>query len=124
MLDNMKMLAALGGLMKNREQIAQRIKQRLTQVRVDGEATGGGVRATVSGDLKVVAVEISPQLASTITDDARRAMLCSMIAEAVNDATANAQQEIKAAIDEEAKAMGLPPGLTDMSGLGGLLGGR
>jgi DNA-binding protein YbaB len=125
MFDNMKMLGALGGLMKNREQIAARIKTRLGSVRVDAEATGGSVRATVSGDLKVVSIEIKPELIASAAGNAQRTqMLHSMIAEAVNNAMASAQLEIKSAIDEEAKAMGLPAGLTDMGGLGSLFGGR
>lgn len=125
MFDNMKMLGALGGLMKNREQIAARIKTRLAGVRVDADATGGGVKATVTGDLKVAAVEIKADLLTSAASNPQRAqMLQSMVVEAVNNAMAKAQIEIKSAIDEEAKAMGLPAGLTDMGGLGSLFGGR
>ena len=40
----------------------------------------------------------------------------------VNDAIAEAQVEIKKAVDEEAKALGLEGGIPDVAGLGSLLG--
>jgi DNA-binding protein YbaB len=123
MLDNMKMLAAVGTLMKNKDKIAERVKAKLATVEVTGEGGQGAVRATVSGELKVLRVEIAPALANGIAaDDRTRQLAGSMIAEAVNNATAAAQLRIKAAIDEEAKSLGFPGGLPDIGGLGGLFG--
>jgi DNA-binding protein YbaB len=126
MLDQMKMLGALGGLLKNKDKLmgaGDRIKGKLSAVKVTGESTGGGVKAVVSGALVVHKIELSPQViqqlnAGGVTRDGATQLIC----EAVNDAVAAAQVEIKKAVDEEAKALGLEGGLPDVAGLGSLLG--
>lgn len=126
MLDQMKMLGALSGLLKNRDKLAgagDRIKAKLSAVKVTGESTGGGVKAIVSGALVVQKIDLSPQVvqqinAGGVTRDGATQLIC----EAVNDAIAAAQVEIKKAVDEEAKTLGLEGGLPDMAGLGNLLG--
>ena len=125
MLDQMKMLGALGGLLKNRDKIAgagERVKAKLGAVRVHGEA--GGVRATVTGSLVVQKIELSPQVLQQLqTGGATRDGATQLVCEAVNNASANAQVEIKKAVDEEARALGFEGGIPDIAGLGGLLGG-
>ncbi|MFO0830506.1 MAG: YbaB/EbfC family nucleoid-associated protein [Phycisphaerales bacterium] len=126
MLDQMKMLGALSGLLKNRDKLAgaaDRVKSKLAAAKVVGQCTGGGVKATVSGALVVQKIELSPQVvqqinAGGVTRDGATQLIC----EAVNDAVAAAQVEIKKAMDEEAKALGLEGGIPDVAGLGNLLG--
>ncbi|HEX2838457.1 MAG TPA: YbaB/EbfC family nucleoid-associated protein [Phycisphaerales bacterium] len=126
MLDQMKMLGALSGILKNRDKLAgagDRIKAKLSAVKVTGESTGGGVKAIVSGALVVQKIELSPQVvqqinAGGVTRDGATQLIC----EAINDAIAAAQVEIKKAVDEEAKVLGLEGGMPDMAGLGNLLG--
>lgn len=126
MLDQMKMLGALSGILKNRDKLAgagDRIKAKLAAVKVTGQSTGGGVKAIVSGALVVQKIELSPQVvqqinAGGVTRDGATQLIC----EAVNDAIAAAQVEIKKAVDEEAKTLGLEGGIPDMAGLGNLLG--
>ncbi len=126
MLDQMKLLGTLGGLLKNKDKLmgaGDRIKAKLSAVKVSGESTGGGVKATVSGSLVVQKIELSQQVvqqlnAGGVTRDGATQLIC----EAVNDAIAEAQVEIKKAVDEEAKALGLEGGIPDVAGLGSLLG--
>jgi DNA-binding protein YbaB len=128
MFDQMKMLGALGGLLKNKDKLAgagDRVKSKLSNVRVSGEAGAGGAtaKATVSGALVVQRLELSPALLQQLsvggpTRDGASQVIC----EAVNDAIAKAQGEIKTAIDEEARALGLEGGIPDIAGLGNLLG--
>ncbi|MFN6040994.1 MAG: YbaB/EbfC family nucleoid-associated protein [Phycisphaerae bacterium] len=115
MLDQMKMLGALGNLMKNKDKIAANIKTKVGAIEVVGEAGGGAVKATVSGELKVLSVNISP--AAKSRDD-----LGNLIADAVNHGLNAAQLRVKQAMDDEFKAAGLPNGIGDMGGFGGLLG--
>lgn len=126
MLDQMKMLGALSGILKNKDKLmgaGDRIKAKLGTVKVTGESTGGGVKATVTGSLVVQKIELSSQVvqqinAGGVTRDGATQLIC----EAVNDAIAAAQVEIKKAVDEEAKSLGLEGGMPDMAGLGNLLG--
>jgi DNA-binding YbaB/EbfC family protein len=122
MLDAFKMAGTLAGLMKNKEAIkaaAERVKSRLGEVRATGSAGGGAVSVTVSGQMKVVRVELSPALAQHMGDMGSRTMAESLIAQAVNDAMAQAQAIAQKEVAKEAEAMGLP----NMPGLEGILGG-
>jgi DNA-binding YbaB/EbfC family protein len=121
MLDALKVAGALAGLMKNKEAIraaAERIKARLVEIRSTGTAGGGAVTVTVSGQLRVLSVELSPALAGHVADEASRAMAQQLIAEATNAALGTAQAKAQEVIAKEAKELGLP----DIPGLQGLLG--
>lgn len=122
MLDAFKMAGQLAGLMKNKEAIkgaAERVKGRLAEVRATGTAGGGAVTVTVSGQMKVLRVELSPALAQHLGDAGSRGMAEGLIAHAMNDALAQAQGLAQKELAKEAEALGLP----GMPGLEGLLGG-
>ena len=121
MLDSFKMAGALAGLMKNKEALknaAERVKAKLGDARATGIAGGGAVSVTVSGQMKVVRVELSPALAQHMGDLGSRTMAESLIAQAMNDALAQAQALAQKELAKEAEALGLP----NMPGLEGLLG--
>lgn len=121
MLDSLKMAGALAGLMKNKEGLkaaGERIKARLAEIRADGGSGGGAVRATVSGDMKVVSVSVEPAALAGMSDPASRAMVQSLIAEAVNNAMDVAKGMAQREIAREAELLGLP----SMPGIEGLLG--
>lgn len=118
MFDQFKMMGAVAGLLKNRDAIKEaggRIQTRLEALRIDGACEGGLVRATVSGKMQVIRIEMSEVLAAGLASDADRALAESMIADAVNDALRQAQAAVTEAIDEEGSALGLP-GLGDQLG--------
>jgi len=119
MLDNMKMLGALTGLMKNKEKLqeaGQRVRATMEATRVTGEAGGGTARAIVSGSMQVLSVELSPALVMGMAGDAKTHELAgSLIAEAVNSALREAQARMKQAMDVEAKALGLEGVVPDLT---------
>ena len=126
MFDNVKALGTISALAKNKDKLAEsakRVRDELERARVTGESAGGVVRAVASGDLRIISIEISPALGAGIgASDADRAMACSLIADAVNDALAKSRAKAQEAVRREADALGLP----DISGdlgvsLGGLL---
>jgi nucleoid-associated protein EbfC len=117
----MKMMGALAGLMKNQDKIeasALRTKETLAAARVTGEAGGGAVRVTFSGDMKAISVELSPALASGMGDEQSRVMAQQLVAEAVNDGLKKAQETARSVIAAEIEELGL----TDLLGSGGLGG--
>lgn len=124
MFDNMKTMAAVAGLMKNKDKLreaGQRIKDKAEATRVTGEAGMGAARVVVTGAMKVISVELSPGLVVGMNaDDKTRSLAGQLIAEATNDGLAKAQLKMKEAIDEEARALGFEGGLP--SGITGLLG--
>ncbi len=120
MLDSLKMAGALAGLMKNKDGLraaGERIKARLAELRAAGGSGGGAVRATVSGDMKVVSVSIELAALAGIADPANKAMVESLIAEAVNNAMDIAKAMAQREIAKEAELLGLP----NMPGIEGLL---
>lgn len=123
MLDALKAAGALAGLMKNKEALksaGERIRARLSELRAGGGSGGGAVRATVSGDLKLVSLTMDPPVLAGLSsgDEKSRAMVEGLIVEAVNNAMDIARAMAQREIAREAEAMGLP----NMPGLENLLG--
>jgi len=123
-LDNMKALGALAGLMKNKDKLreaGERVRAKMAATRVTGESGAGAAKAVVSGEMWVLSVELTSGLiVGMAADEKTRALASGLIAEAVNAGLAQAQVKLKEAMDEEAKAMGLEGMLPSM---GSLLGG-
>jgi len=88
---------------------------------VGGRGGGGAARVVMTGELKVIEVELTSALvAGMAADEKTRVLAGTLIAEAVNDAMRMAQAIIKQTVDKEAEKLGLG----DLgSGLGGMLGG-
>jgi DNA-binding protein YbaB len=119
MLDQLKAVGALAGLLKDRDKLqkmGERIQARLEQVRATGSAQGGAINAVVTGRMRVVSIDLGAHAA--LASPADRALTQKMIADAINDALAKAELLAKDAALEEAKANGLPdlPALTALSG--------
>lgn len=123
MFDNVRMLTSLAGLMKNKDglrQAGERIKAKMESTRVTGVAGGGAARATATGTMRILEVELSPALVMGMAGDPKTHQLAgTLIAEAVNMAIREAQGKLQQAVSEEAKALGLPD-MPELSGLFGL----
>ena len=120
MLDQLKAVSALAGILKDRDRLrllAERIQARLELVRAEGSAGGGAVTAQVTGRMRVVGVDLGQRI--TMHSQADRALTQKLIAEAVNDALAKAELLAKDAALAEANAAGIPdiPALSAPTGL-------
>lgn len=125
MFGNLKALGALAGLMQDKERLAaaaERLKQEAERMRAPGEAGGGAVRVIVDGKMRVLGVEIAPHAAGAVADDAGRAQVEGLIAEATNAALQEAQRRMREIVEREAKALGLEDMLGQIPGLPGLPG--
>jgi DNA-binding YbaB/EbfC family protein len=92
----------MGNLAKMAQQMQAdmaRVEQELTELRVEGTAGGGVVRAVVSGKQDIVAVTIEP----SAVDPEDVEMLQDLIMAAIADAQANAR---KAAEEKMARVTG------------------
>jgi DNA-binding YbaB/EbfC family protein len=67
------------------------LQKELAARRFDASSGGGMVKATVSGALRVLAIEIEPSL----LDSGDRAMLQDLVAAAVNAALTQAEQSVQ-----------------------------
>lgn len=124
MLDSLKAASTLAALMKNKDafkQSGQRVKLRLAEIRAAGGSGGGAVRATVSGDMRVISVDLDPAVCACLaaSDANSRAYVQQLIVEAVNNACDIAKAMAQREIAKEAEALGLPT----MPGIGDILGG-
>jgi DNA-binding protein YbaB len=123
MLDNLKAMQAVAGLMKNKDKLkeaGERIKSKTDALRVTGQAGGGACRATVNGRMKLLDLTLDPALlAGMSVDEKTRELATGLIRDAVNDAQEKAQEQVKEIIAREAEALGIP-GLSDQ--LSGLIG--
>lgn len=117
MFDKFKAMGAVAGLLGKKGEIKaaiERVKEKSARTTVTGTGGGGAVKAIVSGQLKVISIEISPALAAGMaTDERTRALAGNLIVEAVNDGLRQAQDALKDQIGAETKALGLP----DLGGL-------
>ena len=124
MFDKFKAMGAVAGLMKNQDKIKESmaaVREHLDQVRVTGQGGAGAARVVMSGQLKVLEVELTSALvAGMAADEKTRLLAGTLVAEAVNDAMRQAQAVIKQTVDKEAEKLGL--GDLGSGGLGGLLG--
>lgn len=123
MFDALKTAGALASLMKNKDQLkaaGDRVRQRLSEIRAGGGSGGGAVRATVSGDMRVVSIAMEPAVCAGLASgrDQDREHVQMLIVEAVNNAMDIAKAMAQREIAKEAEAMGLP----NMPGMEGLLG--
>jgi DNA-binding protein YbaB len=123
MLDKLKAMGALAGVMKNQEGIRQateRVKVKLAAARLTGESGSGACRVTVSGDMKVLSVELAPALVRGMAaDDKTRELASNLIVEATNSAMQKAQATIAENVQAEANGLGLGDLVGNFKGLVG-----
>ena len=89
-------------MMKQAQQMQERLQQQMAQLRVEGNAGGGMVTVIINGAKQVQSLKIDPEVVSK--DDVE--MLQDLVVAAINDAQRKADEEMS-------QKMGgmLPPGL-------------
>jgi nucleoid-associated protein EbfC len=112
MFEQLKMMGQVAALLKDKHKLqeaANRVKSQLAALRVEGQAGQGAVRATASGLIRIVSLEIAPALiAGMAADETTRTLAGALISEATNDALAKAQAQMLSIISKEARELGLP----------------
>ena len=76
------MKGGLGGLMKQAQQMQERLQKQMAEMRVEATAGGGMVTVTVSGTKQLLSLRLDPEVVSK--DDVE--MLQDLIVAATNDA--------------------------------------
>ena len=89
-------------MMKQAQQMQDRLQKQMAELRVDGDAGGGMVTVVINGAKQVQSLKIDPEV--VVKDDVE--MLQDLIVAAINDAQRKVDEELK-------RQMGgmLPPGL-------------
>ena len=98
---NMNMQA----MMKQAQQMQEKLAQEVALIRVEGSAGGGMVTIKMDGHKSVLGVKIDPEVAGDVE------MLQDMVTAACNEAARKVDEESQKKMGGMLGGMGLPPGL-------------
>jgi DNA-binding YbaB/EbfC family protein len=87
-------------------QDVQRAQEELAEIEIEGSAGGGAVKTVVTGDQRVVRIEISPDVFEGEPDADDLEMLADTVTAAVNDALEKARARQSEALGPLAGGMG------------------
>lgn len=101
----MKLPGNMQNMMKQAQQMQERLQQEIAQIRVDASAGGGMVSVTMDGQKNLLSVKIDPEVAGDVE------MLQDLVVAACNEAVKKVEEEAKQKMGGMLGGMGLPPGM-------------
>ena len=101
----MKLPGNMQNMMKQAQQMQQRMQEEVALIRVEASAGGGMVTVKMDGQKKVLGVTIDPEVAGDVE------MLQDMVMAAFNEAHKKVEDETQHKMSGMLGGMGLPPGL-------------
>jgi DNA-binding YbaB/EbfC family protein len=101
----MKLPGNMQSMMKQAQQMQQRLQEEIAQIKVEASAGGGMVTVAMDGHKNVLKVKIEPEVASDVE------MLQDMIVAACNEAVKKVDEESQRKMQGMLGGLGLPPGL-------------
>jgi nucleoid-associated protein EbfC len=91
-------------LMKQVQQMQAQMQQRMTELRVEGSAGGGMVKATMNGQKELLAVSIEKEAVDPNDVD----MLQDLVVAAVNEAARKVDEEMQSQLGAMTGGMNIP----------------
>jgi DNA-binding YbaB/EbfC family protein len=101
----MKMPGNMQSMMKQAQQMQQKMQEQVAAIRVEGTAGGGMVSIKMDGHKNVLGVKIDAEVAGDVE------MLQDMVMAAFNDAAKKVDDEAQSKMGGMLGGLGLPPGL-------------
>jgi len=101
----MKMPGNMQNMMKQAQQMQERMQQEIALIRVEASAGGGMVTIGMDGHKNVLSVKIDSEVAGDVE------MLQDMVLAACNEAAKKVDEESSQKMSGMLGGMGLPPGL-------------
>jgi len=101
----MKMPGNMQGMMKQAQQMQERMQAEVAAIRAEGTAGGGMVTVKIDGHKNVLGVKIDPEVAGDVE------MLQDLVVAACNDAVKKVDAESQRKMSGMLGGLGLPPGL-------------
>src|SRR5437763_5652397 len=101
----MKMPGNMQAMMKQAQQMQEKLQAEVAQIRVEASAGGGMVTVKMDGHKNVLGVKIDPEVAGDVE------MLQDMVLAACNEAAKKVDQETQQKTSAMLGGMGLPPGM-------------
>ena len=101
----MKMPGNMQNMMKQAQQMQERLQADIALIRVEGSAGGGMVTVKMDGQKSVIAVKIDPEVAGDVE------MLQDLVVAACSDALKKVETESQQKMSGMLGGLGLPPGM-------------
>jgi nucleoid-associated protein EbfC len=101
----MKMPGNMQAMMKQAQQMQQKLQEEIAAIRVEATAGGGMVTVGMDGNKRVLSVKIDPEVAGDVE------MLQDMMLAAFNEAHKQVEDQSQQKMGGMLGGMGLPPGL-------------
>ena len=101
----MKLPGNMQAVMKQAQQMQQKLQEEIAQIRVEASSGGGMVTVRMDGQKNVLGVIIDPEVAGDVE------MLQDMVMAAVNEASKKVDEASRQKMSGMLGGMGLPPGL-------------
>jgi len=101
----MKMPGNMQSMMKQAQQMQQKLQEQIALIRVEGSAGGGMVSVKMDGHKNVLGVKIDPEVAGDVE------MLQDMVLAAFNEAAKKVDEEAQGKMGGLLGGLGLPPGM-------------
>jgi DNA-binding YbaB/EbfC family protein len=92
-------------MMKQAQQMQQKMQEEIALIRVEAAAGGGMVSVAMDGHKNVLSVKIDPEVAGDVE------MLQDMVVAACNEATKKVDEETQRRVGGMLGGLGLPPGM-------------
>ncbi|HXA50974.1 MAG TPA: YbaB/EbfC family nucleoid-associated protein [Candidatus Acidoferrum sp.] len=101
----MKLPGNMQQMMRQAQQMQEKMQQEIAQIRVEATAGGGMVTVNMDGQKNVLAVKIDPEVAGDVE------MLQDLIVAACGEAVKTVEAQIQQKMGGMLGGMGLPPGM-------------
>jgi DNA-binding YbaB/EbfC family protein len=101
----MKMPGNMQAMMKQAQQMQQKMQEEIAQIRVEAGAGGGMVTVSMDGHKHVTGVKIDSEVAGDVE------MLQDLVMAAVNEAAKKVDEETQRKMSGMLGGLGLPPGM-------------
>ena len=101
----MKMPGNMQSMMKQAQQMQQKLQEQIAAIRVEASSGGGMVSVKMDGQKNLLSVKIDPEVAGDVE------MLQDMVLAAVNEATKKVDDESQSKMGGMLGGLGLPPGM-------------
>ena len=101
----MRLPGNMQAMMKQAQQMQQKLQEEIAQIRVEASSGGGMVTVRMDGQKNVLGVKIDQEVAGDVE------MLQDMVMAAFNEAAKKVDEETRQKMSGMLGGMGLPPGL-------------
>ena len=101
----MKLPGNMQQMMRQAQQMQEKLQQEIAQIKVEASAGGGMVTVQMDGQKNLLSIKIEPEVVGDLE------MLQDMIVAAANEAVRKVDDEIKGKMGGMLGGMGLPPGM-------------